>query len=65
MLVICIVMHVSILLIRIYECLSHVLTCMPMYDVMNMMIDLKVTRFEIMFSEIIKIEVISVHCFHN
>ena len=45
MLVFCIVMHVLILLMCIYECLSYELTCMPMYDVMNMMSMLKATRF--------------------
>ena len=65
MLVFCIVMHVLILLMCIYECLSYELTCIPMDDVMNMVIDLKATRFGSIFYEIVKIEFISVHCFHN
>ena len=43
----------------------YVAVCCYVYDVVSLMLNLKATRFGIMFSRTIKIEHMHVHCFYN
>ena len=59
-------MHVSLFPYMHYECLSHVLVCSFIHEVMIMMLNLKETRFgNLCFQTPLKMKSMHVHCFYN